>query len=99
SPGSPHRHRAAISVVSANPWPHSLALDAAGLMHTEARPPGNAWCAPAVTIAGLAGIAILIGAAYVAPSLPFLLALGLGMTAIAALHPPSALAAIPASIG
>lgn len=68
-------------------------------MRTEARSPGNAWRAPAVTIAGLAGIALLIGAAYIAPNLPLLLALGLGITAIAALHPPSALAAIPASIG
>ncbi|CCF83560.1 O-antigen polymerase [Nitrolancea hollandica Lb] len=69
------------------------------MMRTEARLPGNIRRAQAATIAGLVGIAILIGAAYIAPNLPFLLALGLGITAIAALHPPSALAAIPASIG
>lgn len=68
-------------------------------MHAEARPNGNSWRAPAATIAGLAGITILIGSAYLSPSLPLLLAIGMGLISIAALHPSSALASIPASIG
>lgn len=68
-------------------------------MRTDARGLGNAWNGPAATIIGFAGIAILIGAAYVSSNLLILLAIGIGIITIAALHPPSVLAAIPTSIG
>lgn len=68
-------------------------------MHPDARPRGRVRHAPSATIAGLAGIALLSGAAYIAPNLLLLVAIGVGLIGIAALHPPSALVAIPASIG